>query len=73
MTPFIDTNVLVYAQGSGAKSEKARQVILAGGVISVQVLNEFAAVLSRKLRCRMGGNRRRAGRRPGNARPRASS
>lgn len=50
MTPFIDTNVLVYAQGSGAKSETARQVILAGGVISVQVLNEFAAVLSRKLR-----------------------
>ena len=50
MTPFIDTAVLVYAQGSGAKSEKARQVILAGGVISVQVLNEFVAVLSRKLR-----------------------
>ncbi len=54
MTPFIDTNVLVYAQGSGAKSETARQVLLAGGVISVQVLNEFAAVLSRKLRLEWG-------------------
>ena len=47
MTAFIDTNVLIYAQGSGAKSETARQAILAGGVISVQVLNEFAAVLRR--------------------------
>ena len=38
----------MYAQGSGAKSEVARRAILAGGVISVQVLNEFAAVLRRK-------------------------
>ncbi len=50
MTAFIDTNVLTYAHGSGAKGEAARQVILAGGVISVQVLNEFAAVLRRKFR-----------------------
>ena len=50
MTAFIDTNVLIYAQGTGAKSETARQEILAGGVISVQVLNEFAAVLRRKFR-----------------------
>ncbi len=48
MTSFIDTDVLIYAHGSGAKSEMARQVVLAGGVISVQVLNEFAAVLRRK-------------------------
>ena len=48
MSAFIDTNVLVYAQGTGAKSETARQVILNGGVISVQVLNECAAVLRRK-------------------------
>lgn len=48
MSVFIDTNVLIYAQGSGAKSETARQVILVGGVISVQVLNELAAVLRRK-------------------------
>jgi predicted nucleic acid-binding protein len=48
MTAFLDTNVLIYAQGAGTKSEVARQMILAGGVISVQVLNEFAAVLRRK-------------------------
>lgn len=50
MSAFIDTNVLIYAQGTGAKSETARQVILVGGIISVQVLNEFAAVLRRKFR-----------------------
>ena len=48
MTAFIDTNVLIYGQETGAKSETARRVILAGGVISVQVLNDFAAVLRRK-------------------------
>lgn len=48
MTAFLDTNVLIYAQGGEHKSEVARQTILAGGVISVQVLNEFAAVLRRK-------------------------
>ena len=48
MTAFLDTNVLVYAQGVGEKSDVARDVILAGGVISVQVLNEFVAVLRRK-------------------------
>ena len=48
MTAFLDTNVLIYAQGAGAKSEVARQTILAGGVISVQVLSEFASVLRRK-------------------------
>ena len=50
MSAFIDTNVLIYAQGTGSKSETARQLILGGGVISVQVLNEFAAVLRRKFR-----------------------
>ena len=50
MNAFIDTNVLIYAQGTGARSETARRVVLAGGVISVQVLNEFAAVLRRKFR-----------------------
>ena len=50
MSAFIDTNVLIYAQGTGARSETARRVVLAGGVISVQVLNEFAAVLRRKFR-----------------------
>ena len=48
MTAFLDTNLLIYAQGVDAKGETARQAILAGGVISVQVVNEFAAVLRRK-------------------------
>lgn len=50
MTAFIDTNVLIYAQEAGAKGEMAREVLLAGGVISVQVLNEFTDVLRRKFR-----------------------
>ena len=48
MKPFIDTNLLIYAQTSDDKGATARQAILAGGSISVQVLNEFAAVLRRK-------------------------
>ena len=48
MTAFLDTNILIYAQGTGPKSEVARQLILAGGTISVQVLNEFTSVLHRK-------------------------
>lgn len=50
MRPFLDTNLLVYAQTSDPKAVAARQAILAGGVISVQVLNEFAAVLRRKFK-----------------------
>ena len=50
MTAFLDTNLLVYAQGTDSKSEIARQVILEGGLISVQVLNEFTSVLRRKFR-----------------------
>lgn len=50
MKPFLDTNLLVYAQTSDPRSTAARQAILAGGVVSVQVLNEFAAVLRRKFK-----------------------
>ena len=50
MTAFLDTNLLVYAQTDDPKGEAARQAILAGGVISVQVVNEFTAVLRRKFR-----------------------
>ena len=49
MSVFFDTNILVYAQQNGAKAEKARALLAAGGVLSVQVLNEFAAVARRKL------------------------
>lgn len=48
---FVDTNILIYAAlQPDARSEEARRVVAQGGVISVQVLNEFAAVASRKLR-----------------------
>jgi predicted nucleic acid-binding protein len=46
---FFDTNILIYAQQSGAKADKARAVLAAGGALSVQVLNEFVAVSRRKL------------------------
>ena len=48
---FIDTNVLLYLlSGDTAKADCADRVVQAGGTISVQVLNEFAAVASRKLK-----------------------
>jgi predicted nucleic acid-binding protein len=47
---FFDTNVLIYALASeDARSETAENLLAAGGVISVQVLNEFVAVARRKL------------------------
>ena len=49
MKAFFDTNIVVYAQEQGAKADKARALLAAGGVLSVQVLNEFAAVARRKL------------------------
>ena len=50
MTAFFDTNVLVYAQGPGAKGDAARRALMDGGIISVQVLNKFANVLRWKFR-----------------------
>lgn len=49
MTAFLDTNILIYAQQVGPKAEIARDVLVKGGTISVQVLNEFTAVSRRKL------------------------
>jgi predicted nucleic acid-binding protein len=47
---FFDTNVLLYLlSGNAAKADRAEQLIAGGGVISVQVLNEFASVAARKL------------------------
>ena len=47
---FIDTNVLLYLLSADeTKANQAEALVAAGGVISVQVLNEFAAVASRKL------------------------
>ena len=46
---FIDTNVLLYLVSSDtAKADRAEQLLVQGGVISVQVLNEFANVARRK-------------------------
>jgi len=48
--PFLDTNVLIYAFSAGdPRSETAEALLGAGGVISVQVLNEFVNVSRRKL------------------------
>jgi predicted nucleic acid-binding protein len=47
---FFDTNVLLYALSEADdRSEKAEALLAAGGVVSVQVLNEFIAVARRKL------------------------
>jgi len=48
--PFLDTNVLLYLlSADAAKADRAEALVAAGGVISVQVLNEFASVAKRKL------------------------
>jgi predicted nucleic acid-binding protein len=48
---FFDTNILVYVVGQkDERTAKAEALIAAGGVVSVQVLNEFAFVSHRKLR-----------------------
>jgi predicted nucleic acid-binding protein len=47
---FFDTNILLYLlSGESDKADRAEVVLAKGGIISVQVLNEFAAVASRKL------------------------
>lgn len=47
---FFDTNVLLYLlSGDNIRADRAEAIISTGGVISVQVLNEFASVASRKL------------------------
>lgn len=47
---FLDTNILVYAAGTqDRRAEIATALVAEGGIISVQVLNEFASVARRKL------------------------
>lgn len=47
---FLDTNILLYLLSADPiKAGKAEDVVANGGIISVQVLNEFASVASRKL------------------------
>ena len=48
--PFIDTNVVVYLMSDEpGKANKAERLVGGGGVISVQVLNEFVSIGRRKI------------------------
>jgi len=47
---FFDTNVLLYLlSADAAKADRAESLLASGGIVGVQVLNEFAAVATRKL------------------------
>jgi len=47
---FFDTNVLIYAFAKNdARSDVAEALLAAGGIVGVQILNEFVAVAMRKL------------------------
>lgn len=49
-TDFFDSNVLLYiVSNDPAKKQRAAELLADGGTISVQVLNEFASVATRKL------------------------
>jgi predicted nucleic acid-binding protein len=49
--PFFDTSVLLYLlSGDAAKADRIETLLSARGVVSVQVLNEFAVVALRKLK-----------------------
>jgi predicted nucleic acid-binding protein len=50
MRAFFDTNVLVYAVTADPRKRQADSILRAGGIVSVQVLNEFANVAHKKLR-----------------------
>jgi len=50
VSAFFDTNILVYAQQSEGKADRARALFAGGGKLNVQVLNEFSAVSRRKQR-----------------------
>ena len=46
---FFDTNVIFYLLSADAgKADRAEELLAGGGIISVQVLNEFVAVARRK-------------------------
>ncbi len=47
---FFDTNILIYALGqSDPRTAMSKQLLFLGGIVGVQVLNEFVAVARRKL------------------------
>ena len=46
---FFDSNILIYAYTqAGERTERARELVSLGGIVSVQVLNETANTLRRK-------------------------
>jgi predicted nucleic acid-binding protein len=48
---FFDTNILVYAHTTGdSRSELARTLLVSGGTVGVQALNEFTSVARAKLK-----------------------
>ena len=52
---FFDTNILIYAfAADDPRSARAEALLADGGVIGVQVLNEFTNVARRKLRWQWG-------------------
>ena len=48
MSAFFDSNILIYAFSTDARRDRALATVADGGVISVQVLNEFTNVLRKK-------------------------
>jgi predicted nucleic acid-binding protein len=47
---FFDTNVLIYAVAENdPRSTQAEELLSSGGVLSVQILNEFVSVVRRKI------------------------
>ena len=45
---FFDSNILIYALGEDRRTGRAQDLLYAGGAISVQCLNEVAAVMRGK-------------------------
>ena len=49
--PFLDSDIVLYLlSGDAAKADQAQALLEAGGVISIQVLNEVTLVCLRKLK-----------------------
>lgn len=46
--PFYDTNILIHGIGDDRRSVRSRELLSSGGVVSVQVLNEFVNTSRRK-------------------------
>ncbi|MBD2860120.1 PIN domain-containing protein [Spongiibacter sp. KMU-158] len=48
--PFLDTNIIIYLlSADDYKADLSEQIVTRGGTVSVQVLNEFLSVATRKL------------------------